>query len=120
MLYKEGPRHKKKKKGFLVSPKLQVCKNKLVVRWTGGPNSSSDGKVQRTRSMPCGAGDAKGKLSDSNTESKKSGVTGKVKHAEKKPETGEDIMQQFPEQKSNEKWNFFVNKLGKKDSDMLR
>ena len=44
-----------------------------------------------------------------------------VKSSEKAPEKkGEDIMHEFLQVKDREKWKFFMGKLGKKDSDVLK
>ena len=91
-----------------MSPKVEVQKNKLLVKWGVASNSSSDEAQQvqgrKTRSM-----------------SSRSGESGKVKTSEKVQENkGEDIMREFLEVKDRKKWKYFVDKLGKKDSEVLK
>ena len=61
-------KRKKKRKELLVSPKVEVSKNKLVLQWAAtASNSSSEGEIQtqKTRSMLCSS-DSKSQVGDSN------------------------------------------------------
>ena len=62
--------------------------------------------------------DSKSQVGDSNV----TPTTGKikVKTGGKKEKNVEEIMQDFLEQKDKEKWHYFVDKLGKKDSAVLK
>ena len=44
----------------------------------------------------------------------------KVKTGGKKEKNVEEIMQDFLEEKDKEKWHYFIDKLGKKDSAVLK
>ena len=62
--------------------------------------------------------DSKSQVGDSNVTT----TTGKlkVKTGGKKEKNVEEIMQDFLEEKDNEKWHYFVDKLGKRDSALLK
>ena len=62
--------------------------------------------------------DSKLQVGDSNVTT----TTGKikVKTGEKKGKNVEEIMQDFLEEKDKEKWHYFIDKLGKKDSAVLK
>ena len=99
-----------------------MSKNKLIVQWTRNSNSSSDSEsqVRRTRSMSR-ATIGKEKPEVAETETKKcTKPKGKVEKVEKEGEPGEEIMRQFLKERDESKWTFFVDKLGKKDSDVLK
>ena len=62
--------------------------------------------------------DSKLQVGDSNVTT----TTGKikVKTGGKKEKNVEEIMQDFLEEKDKEKWHYFIDKLGKKDSTVLK
>ena len=62
--------------------------------------------------------DSKSQVGDSNVTTTM--VTIKVKTGEKKEKNVEEIIQDFLEEKDKEKWHYFVDKLGKKDSAVLK
>ena len=67
--------------------------------------------------MSCSS-DSKSQVGDSNVTT----TTGKlkVKTGGKKEKKVEEIMQDFLEEKDNEKWHYFIDKLGKRDSALLK
>ena len=67
--------------------------------------------------MSCSS-DSKSQVGESNVTS----TTGKikVKTGGKKGKNVEEIMQDFLKEKDKEKWHYFVDKLGKKDSAVLK
>ena len=112
--------NEKKRKELPVSPKVEVSKNKLVLQWAAAAsNSSSDGEIQtrKTRSMSRSS-DSKSQVGDSNVTTTMGKI--KVKTGGKKEKNVEEIMQDFLEEKDKEKWHYFVDKLGKKDSAVLK
>ena len=101
---------------------MEMSKNKLVVKW--GSNSSSDSEtksdVRKTRSMSKTSEKDGQKLA-----AKEESVVNVVKESSHKqkvlPEEEHlSIMKRFLDEKDESKWNFFVDKLGKKDSSVLK
>ena len=62
--------------------------------------------------------DSKSQVGDSNVTTTMGKI--KVKTGGKKEKNVEEIMQDFLEEKDKEKWHYFVDKLGKKDSAILK
>ena len=114
-------RKKKKLKGFS-SPKMALGNNKLLIKW--GSNSSSDSdvpEVRKTRSMSR-AVHSEDKVKDCVTAEKpkkEQVVTGKPVN-QLIQEEHLHIMKRFFDEKDDEKWNFFIDKLGKRDTSVLK
>ena len=101
-----------------MSPKVEVQKNKLFIKWGNGSNSSSenDSQGRKTCSMTRSADKTVSVPAEETKKEKEKPKSGKSAPKQ----VGEDIMCEFLESKDKEKWKFFVNKLEKKDSDALR
>ena len=67
--------------------------------------------------MSCSS-DSKSQVGDSNITTTMGEI--KVKTGGKKEKNVEEIMQDFLEEKDKEKWHYFIDKLGKKDSAVLK
>ena len=97
-----------------------MTKNKLLIKW--GSNSSSDSEnksdVRKTHSM------SKSDEKDAQNSDVKQDSVSVVKqpHKQKALESRKhlNIMKRFLDEKDESKWNFFADKLGKKDSTVLK
>ena len=111
---------KKKKKQLkeLGSPKVEVSKNKLLIKWGGASNSSSESEGRKTRSMSKGDSLKEEVIPKEHKKKKK---TEKAQVPEKSIEQKHlEIMQQFLEEKDQKKWKFFIEKLDKEDAKVLK
>ena len=97
-----------------------MSKNKLLIKW--GNNSSSDSDSRKTRSMSRKAEQEDEPTPPAPVRKKSPKVSRqKVKTEKEKKETmPDDIMRKFLEEKDEKKWSFFVDKLQKKDANVLK
>ena len=95
-----------------------MSKNKLLIKW--GSNSSSDSEtksdVRKTRSMS-----KTDEKDGQNLAAKEESVVKEQSRKQKVlPEDHLNIMKRFLNEKDESKWNFCVDKLGKRDSTVLK
>ena len=111
---------RRREKNFQFLQKLKSPRTKLVLQWaataskfiTGGGNTKTKNKVDVTSS------DSKSQVGDSYVTTTMGKI--KVKTGGKKEKNVEEIMQDFLEEKDKETSHYFIDKLGRKDSAVLK